>query len=264
MSTFTKWKIYCNTEGDWQEVILEESEGAPTVCPNINTHSVNGHSSTKLETVSAQEVKVIEELIPTGGRFHCNTVNFDAPGNTITTHDVSWPFDINILSLNFHSKGARKNDGTWDANESQEGDIYSIVAAPDTIVGNITANVSIGDTTIYVSQTVMDNVKIGYYINLFNGPSTNDLGRVISLDKNLNTIVVETASTDTFSALTPTYVRMNLYMIKDFEIGPSDNYEIGNNKIGANFLPKNTVNRIIYDNKTTSQKRIRFNIQYLY
>jgi hypothetical protein len=256
-----KYNIYCTTESAW---VSTWAETEPTVCPNNNGHTINSGSISIVETVESSEVKIQEEATPTGGSFRCDTVSFDATASTTTTFDYSWPIPVGILSVAFHPLGAQKPDGTWDADESQEGDTFSICIAPDTTIGAITANVAASATIIDVQQSVIDNIKIGYYVKLTDGTNTDDCGRVLSIDSVNLKITVETATTNAFEAATPTYVQMTVYMIKDFEIGYLGRYSIGDDKIGASHLTANTVARVNYVNNTAAQKRVRFLVEYLY
>lgn len=293
MTTVKHYRIYCTTEASFQYVW---STTAPTVCPNNNTHTVDTSSITVVETISSNIVKVQEEFgRNTGGRFGALTVRIDAVKNATTTKDCIWPIPISALSVRFVLTSIH------------EGDFLSIIVSPDTIIGNITSNVTaeatwvsqnyvVDDVVLYsnktykcildtvsnedptnttyweyvplvinVSQTVIDNVVIGIYLGLFDGVQNNNLGRIIAIDTTNLTVSMEYANTDTFSALSPTYVRMTLTMFQDFELGPPGNYPIGDSAIGGSYIPANTIVRASYNNQSLIDDKVFIGIvEYLY
>lgn len=54
----SEWQIYCNTEGDW---VQSWSVEPPTTCKNDPSHEVNPDSLQILQTISNQQVDVINE-----------------------------------------------------------------------------------------------------------------------------------------------------------------------------------------------------------
>ena len=95
------------------------------------------------------EVVIQEEAIPsTGGHYAFHSEKMTAAANTITTHDITFPININILASKVHITA------------DMEGYIISWSISPDQTIGTITSDVSIGDTVINVSQTVVDDADI--------------------------------------------------------------------------------------------------------
>ena len=71
--------------------------------------------------------------------------------------------------------------------------------------------------------------------------------------------------TNSFSAVSPTYVRQTVYFMKDYEIGPAWERTIGSSKIGGSFIPKGVSVTLHYTNKSVTDDKIFFVIvEYLY
>lgn len=74
-------------------------------------------------------------------------------------------------------------------------------------VGQITSDVSIGDTVIDVDSDVINNLIYGEKIELRNDSNFSALGTVTKIDKDASQITVSSASTQAFLASGPTFVR---------------------------------------------------------
>lgn len=248
--TVYKYRIYCNTEA---ANVYSWAESEPTTCPNNTSHSINTSSISVVDERGSNTVKIKEEEVATGG-YICieNKVINIATGpdvDTVTVH--SWPYPVSVLGLFFL---------TYDNNE---GDVVRLEVPYRKIYGALTQDVSEGDTVINVSSTVMDNISLGFYVILDNGTTTNYLGRVFAIDRDNSQITVETAATDAFLAATPTYVRVSVKKINDYEIGPAGRYTIGAS-VGASYVPANEVVYLTYTNKTAETKKILVNYEYLH
>jgi hypothetical protein len=255
--TINKWRVVVTSDNSHGFVWRDEDQGLPTVGPN--GEAITTSLSRIVEVRDPNEVRIQEENTPSaGGHYSFHSEKLVAAANTITTLDMSFPFDINILASKVHITA------------DMEGDILSWSVSPNTTAGTITSDVNINDTVINVSQTVIDNVDIGYHIRLADAgdpDGTNEeLHRVIAKDEVANTITVEVPATQAWLASGPTLVQINIYYLWNVEIGPGvHNIEPGKSKIGAAHLPANTIIRAIYDNKhATDTKIIVTYIEYLY
>lgn len=250
MSTIYYYKLWCNDENAYVYVWDEQE---PTVCPNVNTHSINLESISVEDSVSEEKVVINEESNnKTGGHFKIVSQAFDASPNTTTTYDFSYPIKMGVLAIHVPT------------NDSQEGDIMSVVLAPNTTIGAITADANINDTTLNVSQTVIDNIALGYYITITDFVNSDELNQVIAIDKVNNTITVETPVQTAFTA-SGTYIQITIYYMDKWEIGRSWVYEFGNSKIGASTADENVVARVIYENKSLlNTKRVRISFEAMY
>lgn len=247
--TVYEWRIYCNDEGGWQHIWAET---APTVCPNVNTHNVNSNSVQQINVVSSNEVVVREETTPTGGHFLEYGVAFDAAPSTTTEHTETHPIALTVVRCVF------------PVTADQKGDSLTVVGAPHTTVGALTADADAGSTVLNVSSTVTDNIVVGHHLTLTDGANTDELGRVTAIDTVNDQVTVETATTNAFAAATPTYVQMTIMMIEHIEFGPEGFYTIADKKIGGTNIPAGTPVTLRYTNTTGATKRVLCNCELLY
>jgi hypothetical protein len=192
----------------------------------------------------------MEEESPTGGNFKCEAIAFDSAASSITTRNISFPFDISILAVYM----VTTND--------QVGDNMEVIVAPDTTIGVVSSVVSVNDTVISVSSTVMEYVYKGYKVKITDGVNTDSLGYVIDKDVVAGTITVQNAAANSFAA--GSLVKFSVYYVENYEFGPAWEYVIGESKIGASKLPANKIVRINYTNNGQTQKRIVIKLEYLY
>ncbi len=259
MATVYEYTLRCTTDGTDEKILLRDDEAAPTKCPTNTAHTIDLASVRITDTISKNIVKVQEETTPTGGHFHAVTKVINATASTTTTADYTWPFPISISAIYFVST----SDHT--------GDHLEMIGAPDTTIGAITQAVAATDTIINVSDTVVDNTEKGYYLKLSDGTNTDDLGRVLNVDKVNKTVTVETAAVNAFSAATPTYVVQTIYLTggpeggpEIFEIGAPWRHIFGRSNIGSSYVPAGMVMRLRYIEKGATTKKIVFIVEYMY
>lgn len=257
MTTINKWRVVVASDNSHNFVWRDEDQGPPTVGSNGET--ITTSLSRIVNVMDPNEVKIQEEFIPSaGGHYAFHSEKMIAAANTITTLDIKFPIAINILASKFHFT------------PRMEGDIISWSISPNKTVGTITSDVSINDNLINVSQSVVDNIDIGYYIRIADSEDpegTNEfLCRVLSKDAVAKTITVEQPATQTWSASGPTLVQMTIYYLWNVEIAAGEHsIEPGKSKIGTSHIPANTVIRATYDNKhATDAKTFLTYIEYLY
>ena len=250
-----KYRIKCITDAKNEYTgYLSEDLAPPTTCPTNTAHTIDSGSVVIVDTISKNVVKIQEESTETGGNYGTESIVLlgETGPNVTTEKDTSWPFPISVLDIQYVSTA------------QNEGDEIDLSVGPNTIVGYLTADGATGATGLSVSQTVMDNSMIGYYIDLFNGASTESLGRITSMDKVNNKIYCENTPSQSWSSASPTYVRQTVYIIHDYTIGPPQRYPIGGGKIGGSYVPTGTIIRAHYHNKSDTPKTLTATIEYLY
>ena len=237
-----QYRVYCTTEAAYVTVWNTEQ---PSVCPNVNTHTIDSNSWTIIDRVEETAVKVVEEATPTGGNYLATTKGFDitAGVGVVSESSFSFPYNINVITTSFHTM------------ENQNGDTFEFIGNENTILGTITSDVTVSDTVISVSSTVIDNIVKGWFVNLFDGSNTSNLGRVLEIDNVTNQITVETAADNNFATATPTFVRISVKFAHEFEICGPRIYTTGASNVGARFVPANSVITIRYTNSTAEAKR---------
>lgn len=250
MTEVNYYKIFCTSDNKFEYVW---GTSAPAKCPTDTAHTVDTNSIAIVKTVAETIVTIKEEDIPTGGHFCVQTVTLAVSASETKTLDISWPVPISVLEVTLHPTTA------------MEGDKVSVCIDPDTTIGALGASATAGDTILTVSSTVLAYLQLGFYITITDGTNLNQCNRVKNIDKPNSRITVETALTNSFSAATPTYVQMSVYMMKDYEIGSSGMpLELGTSKIGGSYIPVGKISRIKYENTTAVAKTFRAAVEYLY
>ena len=253
MITINKYRLYCNTEDEFRYVW---NDVTPTTCPSGVGHTIDSDSITIIESHSDQDVQahIVEENVQTGGHYQARFVVMPISGSGWTELDISWPIPVSLLSGEYTTcSGAEK------------GDEVEAAVAPDTITGVVTSGVSVSGIVIGVSQTVIDNTSVGFYLKLDDGTNVNDLGRVLSIDSTNLTVTVETGATNSFSPATPTYVKQTVKFISTSVLVGPGSYSLGRTKIGASYIPVNTVLRLRYKNNgVNDEKCLSITLEYLY
>lgn len=205
------------------------------------------------------EVEIVEEFTPsnaprTGGRYQARSweLVIDHAVGTWKSLTVSYPYPISIFSTEWI------NDSFYD------GDIVKVEIAPDTIVGVVTVAATASATEIEVSQTVVDNIRLGYHVSLDDGTNKDDLGRVVGVDKTGLKITVETATVNSFAA--NAYVKMTVSFIPHMCLKGSSRVELAKDVVGGSYIGANTPIVVSYQNNEGTQagKAFSFILEYKY
>lgn len=299
-----KWKVYCETEQKYIEGYLEETEGKPTKCFNNNEHSIDTSKSIIIEKILSEftnvltkwkifcdteniytygystelpypercfnninhvmskkpiaiksitnnESRIKEEFGNTGGYFQSITYKLDCESGE-TIQDYSYPYPICAFLVSFKTISENKDD------------FFNIEVGPDSVVGIITNSISSPTNILEVSETVIENCKIGFLVSITDGINIDNLGKIIEIDNFNSTITTTNSTSFNFSSSSPTYVRITVKMVSDFLIGHPGDYTIGSSKIGGSSVPSNTTVRVKYFNNSLSVKEFYINVEILY
>lgn len=200
-------------------------------------------------------VKIKEEEYTgeTQGHFQACVIDLEITGKGTKHKDITFPFPISLFSAE------------WLVDIEHKGDRAEFHIAPDTIVGAITQSIdaSGGLTTISVSPTVTENIQRGYFVKL--GSSENaEIGRVVSYDNNEHTVTFENPIEDNYAA--GSYVFMTVKVVDYWRFTATGFNSVGESKIGASFIPANTVLRMVYhsENDVSTNKLFGISIDYMY
>ena len=249
MTTVYYWRIKCETDNKYEYIWAEET---PDKCPTNTAHTINTGTIASIDKREPNLMEIKEESVSTGGHFQCITKTINTDASSTSTSNYTWPHPISVLAVYLVTTSVH------------EGDVVDLTVAPDTTIGVLTADASIGATTLTVSQTVIDNTAVGFWLKLNDGVNQDDLGRVLSVDVVAKTITVENALTHNFATATPSYLIQTVYMMKDYEIGPPWEYVVGESKIGGSYVPANTNIRVVYTNNGLVSKKLVAKIEFLY
>ena len=203
---------------------------------------VGNHDPLHKEEEPPVMVKIIEDSSKDEKSFQTMTIGIDVPAASgWVEKDYVFPIDISIISCDLL------------IGEEHVGDILEVVVAPDKPVGALIQDASVGDTEIFVQDSVLEHIFVGYYTSITDGVNLSDLGRV--LEKRTNSVVVEKAVDNDYSMASPTYFRMSIKLFNNWEMPGAGRIDIGDAKIGSSLIPKGITIRMRYFNKTNVAKR---------
>ena len=252
--TLFKYKVFCNTESADRYWWLDENQTVPTTCPNDTSHTIDGTQTQVIDTRLAEQSVVINQQVSgnTGGHYRFHTIIFSIQAFETKPYTFSFPFPINMISasMKLHAENAF--------------DKMSVRAGPDTTVGTLESDVLSASNTIHVSDTVIENIRIGYTVNLTDGVNTDELGYVIAIDTDTNILTTEFETTNSFLASTPTSVIMNVWMLKDVELGFEGKLEFMIPLVNAVYVPANVGVLCEYTNISNQVKHFLVNLEFLY
>jgi hypothetical protein len=235
MSTVYKYKIYCVTENKYVEGF---STGVPTTCYNNNTHSINPNSYQLLDTISTEQYTVKEDKVPVARNVVIECIQF-VDVKSASSQSVDFKFDIVTSMYSFK----------FMADDTNKGDEITISVNPDTTLGLITSSITAGATTIGAPPGLLAYGWPGFNLKLTDGVNTDDIGRILAIDKINSTVTFSIPTVHSFSS-TDTLVKMTYYTMRDLKIGPSAVYAFCEDIIGGSAPPSGTVVRFTYKNNS--------------
>lgn len=252
-TTIYKYRIPCTTTSTYEYVW---SETTPTTCPVNTGHTIDSANIIIVDKVEKNVVTIAEETIPTQGYYRAKgdklLITNATPGS-ITTKTITRLYRQSLL------------EGWFFTETNQIGDYIEAFVAPNTVIGAITAPVTVGATTFSVSPTVFQNIAIGFSIKLSDGTNIDDVGECIGIDTGNSTITVETPTINSFSPLTPTYVLLTVKIIEGFYINSAPvKFEFAQKKLGGKTLPPGVPLVIYYHNLSGGTKSLSYCLELIY
>lgn len=166
--------------------------------------------------------------------------------------DVHWDFDISLKSA------------TILVSDKMINDEMIVEVSPNTLIGALIQQLNSGDTTVYGSPTVIENIKVGFYIGLYGtGGTCTEIGRVTQIGTNYVKIDKPTS----ISAEPGTYLAMCARVIPYLYFNYMGDISIGKSIPTGVRISKGTILRIKYynnNNNNNNDKKVSFFIEYLY
>lgn len=260
MSNQGYYRIYCDTDDKW-EYLFQDMDIGITQCPINNAHTVTlDHTNPQRLQEVADVIKILEEEIPegakpTGGHYMAETIVLDIPAATV-------PGEVTIVNRTY-GYPVGLVDVLFSTDDNMKGDRLYASMAPDTIVGTLTVDIGITESSLTASQTVLDNIQPGYNISLFDGVNVDRLGVVNTTNNTTNIITTSLKTSMAWTAATPTYVRMTVPMV-DMFITNNKEYRLGSNTVGSSYIPAGTLGEFKYENWEMSAKKLYITLEYFY
>ena len=248
------FEVYCEVE---EATLKTWAESAPSVCPHNPAHDLDLSKTKILNSIEdgAIEAKIQEEdpTKRTGGHYQMRSFEIDVDATSgWKSVTISFPHDISILAAE------------WINRASYLDDEADFCIAPDSAIGDITADVAAAATVIPLPAAAIAKLRKGYYLKLDDGTNVDDLGRIIAIDTVGNTATVETATTNAFAAATPSTAKMTVKIVPYARLSGSGNGRAGDEKIGGTFIKANTPMELRYNNISGTAKKFVVDLKYLY
>lgn len=242
-NTLSSYFVPCLTEGI--QIVSDYVSTVPTTCPHDVSHQIDSSNIILCDTITPELVYVNQNSsIPTGGYFRIDGYTVTTPANSTSTTDIVYPYNISGYSVILMP--------TTD----NIGDMCNFVAIPNTPVGILTADISVGATTLSIGSVAPLNP--GFFLSITDGTNTADLGEIISLDIINNVITFSTPSTFDFSTSSPSIVKITIPRVKNFKFITNDTVPLGASKIGSSGLSAGQVVRVLYTNNGDHEKTFFF------
>lgn len=221
----------------------------------VSTHSgepLTEESPIVKSRILTEAAKWVEAGNTTQELFAAQSLIIDvSSGETEVAKSFSWPYIVAIKS------------GTIHVTEDMIGDEISVHEAPNTLIGYLTQPLNVGDASMYVSETVIQNIRRAYYVGLYQpGDEGIEVGQVLDIDI-INSVLSLTTPSDV-SADAYSYVAMCGKMIPELLFTTTDKIEIGKTIPTANRLPATIPMRVYYKNNNAKAKTVSIFVEYLY
>ena len=244
MSIVDNYILRCITENT---NVTTWGTSSPVSCPNNTNHSIDVNSIAIIGTIQKNSVIVEED---SNGYFETtHFVNEIPAGETgaISTHDISWDFDITLWRT------------ALTVTQDMIGDEIQVVASPETVVGVVTSQININDSIINVSPTVIANTQRGFQCVLDDGVNKFTT-EIKSIDKTNNQITLKNNSPYNYTVNTP--VKIGIFLVRYLQMHNTETYEIGLKGLKGKEIKTGTVLRIYYKNNNGTFKKIFWRSEY--
>lgn len=251
MTTVNQYQLWCVSEAAY---VTKWDTVPPTTCPNDPAHTIDPSSVVIISSISDESQSVVTSSVGTNNfwKADCHNYPIAAGPGVDTIIDLSYPYSVSVRGSTFYMTA------------DNVGDILTVYAAPNTVVGAITSDVTIGDTVINVTPAVTSNVYPGFLLHLTDGVNSSNLGEVVSIDKVNNTVTVSVASNQNYSAASPTLVQFTMVRISNMTIAIEGPIKLGQSELGGTIVPAGTVIRAIYTNQTADAKNLNVVLELFY
>lgn len=198
--------------------------------------------------ITYTKIKEEEMEGATHGHFQACVVDISTNGNETVIKDLEFPYAISLFS------------SEWLVGQESVGDIARFQMAPDTIVGYTTEDHYVGDNVFDISDTAVEFLDIGFHLYM----EGQDLGRVISVNDADCSVTTEFGLSE--DLVEGTYITTTIEIVPYWKFTSPGLCSVGESKIGASYIPPNTVLRLVYENinDITDDKVFGISIDYLY
>lgn len=245
--TVNNYQFHCHTE---QKIVTVWDTITPTKCPNDNTHQINLDTISIINSVTPNNVNIIQSDASVKDNYRVENLVFTVPANQMYTKIITFPYNVGVLTVN------------WKCKDIHEGDVINGYIAPNATIGQITQNINQGDTIIHVSPSVFTYLNAGYIVNITNGTKNINMGEVKSFDKINNTITCVLQSNDSIN--TGSLLQMTIHNIRNQILFADEDIHLSTKHLGSSFLPANINILFTYTNNSNVDKTFKVWYEILY
>jgi len=227
-----KYRVYCNDESKF---VTGWFDTEPSTCFNNNNHVIDTNQTTVIDVEIVSKIKISQTNldISDADKYQLLCIYDTIQANETKDVIFNIGIDVNLFSVNIH------------CNHNNIGDKYDSFVNKDTILGIVTQDAT-DVSVIKVSQTVIDNSKIGFYIKF----GSSEYYKIIDIGIDEITIL------GTCTTLTNDLVYIVYYMIKGKHFLELGNEKMGDTIIGSSRLKKTDVCGVTYYNNSPYKKKI--------
>ncbi len=245
-----KYKVFCVTENKFVEVWKLTT---PDCCPNNNRHIIDDSQTQQIdqkftETDKIQHVNINSKNFRNTNGIYCGEGrSYVIPANvSVHVENIEVKVPMCVFGMRFCVR------------DEHYGDSVSFIGQPETVAGVVIQTIDVQSTTIFVNETVVQNVVPGYHV-VINGEER----QVIGVDSATSSITVDTPFSSPHAAMS--YVMVNVYVVKNYRLDAPGIFEVGYGAFGGKVIPQDAVLRMIYTKADPStSKKFSFNVEYMY
>lgn len=248
VSTTFKYRIFCETENKY---VTFWTVTPPISCPNNRNHIINNNDISIIEKTSSQNVNIVQ-LQPefTNGFYKVEGFSFTIPANSSAYKDVSWPYNISVMTMNLQPS------------TENIGDTINAFAGPDTIIGVNTQTLGQNVSVINVNNTVLQNIKLGYTVSVVNDSQNINMGECISIDTENSRITCSIVASENIAP--GAYIKVSRHVIKNLTFITDTIINLANKNVSSTSFPANTIARMVYKNNSNVEKTFTYNSEFSY
>jgi hypothetical protein len=236
MSTTSKYRLFCVTEN---ANVSGWGDATPTVCYNNNTHTINENSIQVIQTVASNEVTIKEDSIIVNRNARIEGIYFTNVASYVS-QEISYVFQYPTSMYSY----------TFSVDDTNKDDEITIAINENTTMGLITGSLSVGATVIGAPIALLLYGQVGMSLILADGTNTDDVGFILSIDQEAETVTVSIPTTHSFSSAN-TLVKMTYYAMRDLRLSNAGVYKWFDDVIGGSPPPIGTVVKFRYKNNAT-------------
>ena len=99
MTSVYNYRLFCCTENQF---VFSWGQTTPTTCPNNNQHTIDSTSVVIVDSKDSNNVTIVQvQPGATGDNYRVEGQMINIAANSSTTKDMSWPYNVAIMTINF-------------------------------------------------------------------------------------------------------------------------------------------------------------------